>query len=65
MTTYEWISLIGVLICGFWVLTQKLGRIENILVSKVGYKECSEKREKCPCIKELESLKNKIERNEK
>ena len=62
VTTYEWVTLITVLIGGFWVLAQKLNKIEVALVSKVGYKECSDKREKCPCVKEIEHIKERMEK---
>lgn len=63
MTTFEWVSLIFVLLGGFWTLTQKLAKIEAALVGKVGYKECSEKRDNCPCVKELEEIiKERMER---
>ena len=61
MTTYEWLSLIGVLIGGFWLLTQKLTRIELALQGKVSYEVCSEKRDKCPCVKEMEKIKTQLE----
>ncbi len=60
MTTFEWVTLIGVLICGFWALTQKLSKIETALVSKVDYAHCHEKREKCPCVRELAKLKERM-----
>lgn len=60
MTTFEWISLIGILLGGFWVLTSKLTAIEKALVGKVSYKDCSEKRSKCPCVRELEELKERL-----
>lgn len=62
MTTYEWITLMCVLLGGFWALTQKLNQIEKALVGKVGYKECSEKRDRCPCVRELHELKERIEK---
>lgn len=62
MTTYEWVTLITVIVGGFWVLSQKLSRIEVAMASKVGFKECSEKRDKCPCVKELEQIKERIEK---
>ncbi len=62
MSNFEWLSLIFVLLGGFWTLTQKLSKIETALVGKVGYKECSEKRDSCPCVKELEELKERMER---
>lgn len=60
MSTYEWASMIGVIAGGFWVLSQKLSRIEVALAGKVSYADCSEKREKCPCVKEMEELKKKV-----
>ena len=62
MTTFEWISLIGVLLTGFWVLAQKLNAIEKALVGKVSYHDCSEKRDKCPCVRELHELRERIEK---
>ena len=61
MTTYEWICLIGVLLGGFWVLTSKLSAIEKALVGKVGFKECDARRDKCPCVQEVERLKKRME----
>ena len=60
MTTFEWISLIGILLGGFWVLASKLSAIEKALVSKVSYKDCSDKRDRCPCVRELEELKDRL-----
>jgi len=62
MTTFEWISLIGILLGGFWVLTSKLTAIEKALVGKVSYKDCSEKRDRCPCVRELEELRERMEK---
>lgn len=60
MSTYEWVTLITVIVGGFWSLFQKLNRIEVALAGKVGYKDCSEKREKCPCVREMEEIKRRI-----
>ena len=60
MTTFDWISLIGVLLGGFWVLAQKLNAIEKALVGKVSYHDCSEKRDRCPCVRELKTLKERM-----
>ena len=62
MSTYEWVTLITVIVGGFWVLSQKLSRIEVALASKVGYKDCAEKRDKCPCVRELEHIKERMEK---
>jgi len=62
VTTYEWVTLISVIIGGFWVLSQSLRRIEVALAGKVDYKTCAEKRDKCPCVKELEHLKERMEK---
>lgn len=62
MTTFEWISLIGILLSGFWVLASKLTAIEKALVGKVSYKDCSEKRDQCPCVREVEKLKERLEK---
>ena len=62
MTTYEWVATMLVILGGFWVLAEKLNRIQVALEGKVGYKECHEKREKCPCVRDIEQIKEKIER---
>ena len=62
MTTYEWITLICVLLGGFWQISQKLNKIETALVGKVSYEDCSKKRDKCPCVRELHELKERIEK---
>ena len=60
MTTYEWLCLIGVLLGGFWILAQKLNAIEKALVGKVSYHDCSEKRDKCPCVQEWRKFKEGV-----
>ena len=62
MTTYEWASMVAVIVGGFWVLAGNLNRIEVALEGKVGYRECSEKREKCPCVREIENIKERMEK---
>lgn len=52
MSTFEWLSLIGVLGAGFWTLSTKLSKIETALHDRVSYEDCSVKREKCPCVQE-------------
>lgn len=53
MTTYEWLTLIGVLLAGFWTIATKLSSIEKALMNKVSYEDCSHKRDTCPCMQEL------------
>ena len=43
-----------------WFLAMKLGKIETQIVKAVTHEQCSEKREKCPCVKDMESIKNKL-----
>jgi hypothetical protein len=62
MTTYEWLGLIVVLIGGFWKLSNKLTKIEVALSGKVGFEDCSERQDKCPCHKKVEELKKLIEK---
>lgn len=61
MTTYEWLSLIGVLIGGFWLLTNRLTRIELAVQGKVSYDVCSSKRDNCPCVRDIEKIKEQME----
>ena len=61
MSNYEWISIIVVLIGGFWALGQKLTKIELAVQGKVSYDDCSKKRDKCPCVRDIEKLKEKLE----
>lgn len=62
MSTFEWISLIGVLISGFWLLANKLTKIETTLVGKVSYEDCSRKREHCPCVREMNQIKEEMKK---
>lgn len=62
MSTYEWASILAVIVGGFWVLAEKLNKIQVALEGKVGYKECHEKREKCPCVRDIEQIKERMEK---
>ena len=62
MTNYEWVSIIVVLLGGFWVLNNRLSSIENTLVGKVSFKACDERREKCPCVKDIEEIKEELKK---
>lgn len=60
MTTHEWIMLIIVLLGGFWTLNRQLSKIEVALSDKVGHKDCYDKRSKCPCHKEIDELRSRV-----
>ncbi len=62
MTTYEWLSLICVLIGGFYMLNNRLSSIEAALVGKVGYHACDERREKCPCVEDIKEIKEELKK---
>lgn len=62
MTTYQWLSIILVLLGGMWKMNQTLTKIEIALSGKVGYGDCSDRQEKCPCHKEIERIKKDIEK---
>ena len=53
--------LILVLLGGFWTLNRQLAKIEIALSGKVGYGDCSERQEKCPCHKEVCEIKARID----
>ena len=62
MSTFEWISLIGILLTGFAALYRQLTKIEVALVGKVDYDECNQRRRECPCVREMDKIKEKIEK---
>ena len=62
MTTHEWACLILVLLGGFWRLNRSLTKIEVALSGKVGFKDCADRQEKCPCRKALEEIQERMER---
>lgn len=61
MTTYEWVMLLVVLLGGFWTLNRSLTKIEIALSGKVGYNDCEDRQDKCPCHAALAELKKKME----
>jgi hypothetical protein len=68
MTTFEWISLILVLLGGFGTLYRQLTKIEVSIAGKVGYRECHEKRDSCPCwgkVEKMEEMINELHPHEK
>ena len=62
MTNYEWITLIAVLIGGFWHMGRLLAKIEVALSGKVSYRDCAEQQEKCPCRKRVDELEERVEK---
>ena len=60
MTTYEWLTIIVVLIGGFWTLNRTLTKIEVSIKDKVGYDVCSRNRKSCPLAVQIKELENKI-----
>jgi len=62
MSNFEWLSLIGVLLGGFWVLASKLSAIEKSLVGKVGFNDCDKRRENCPCFKDIERIEKQLKK---
>ena len=61
MSTYEWVTLIVVLLGGFWTLNRQLTKIEIALSGKVSYADCSDRREKCHCLTELGKIKARMD----
>ena len=62
MTTYQWLSIVLVLLGGMWKMNQTLTEIKIALSGKVSYGDCSDRQEKCPCHKEIERIKKDIEK---
>ena len=60
MTTYEWLTIIGVLIGGFWTLNRTMTKIEVSIKDKVGYDVCSKNRKGCPLAEQIKKLEDKI-----
>ena len=62
MTTYEWISLLAVIIGGFWTLNRQLTKIELAVKEKVSYDFCSSRQEKCPCHEQIREILENFEK---
>ena len=62
MTTYEWLTIIAVLLGGFVTLYRQLIKIEVGLSGKVSYGNCEERQEKCPCHKALKEIQKEMDR---
>ena len=60
MTNFEWVSLIIVLLGGFWTLNRALTKIEVALSCKVSYGDCADKQNKCPCHNEIKEIQEDI-----
>lgn len=60
MTTFQWVSIILVIVGGLWKLNRTLSKIEVALTNKVSFADCNERQEKCPCRKEIEEIKADI-----
>ena len=65
MTTFEWISLLGVLIMGFWTLNRQLTSIEVTMKGKVSYDYCSDRQAKCPCHEQIKHIEDLYVKNKK
>lgn len=54
------IAFLGVLLaCFSWVFKQ-LNDITRLLSQSVTHEQCSEKRDKCPCVKDITDIKNEL-----
>jgi hypothetical protein len=62
MTTYQWLSILVILAGGIWKLNRTLTKIEIALSGKVGFDDCRDRQQECPCHKEIEKLQKKMER---
>lgn len=60
MTTFQWVSIILVIVGGLWKLNRTLSNIEISLNKKVSFSDCEERQERCPCRKEIEEIKSDI-----
>lgn len=60
MNMPELIALIGTLLAGFAWISGKLERINTSIAQTVTHDQCSQKREKCPCVKEIHDIKQQI-----
>ena len=62
MTTYEWLTLIVVLLGGFWKVCRQLTKIEVALDGKVGYRDCENRQERCPLHGAFKELKERVDK---
>lgn len=62
MNTFELLCIVLTIFGGFWMLCQKLTKIEVAITKKVGYGECMERQASCPCHKKIEEIKTEIDK---
>lgn len=62
MTTYQWLSIVIVLLGGMWRMNQTLTEIKVALSGKVSYGDCSDRQENCPCREEIKKLQKEMEK---
>lgn len=63
MRYFELICTLFTILAGFWKLCRTLNKIELAINNKVGYRECKERQESCPCRKDIEQIKRDIDEN--
>lgn len=57
MGTGEWLSLLGILLAGFGFVIKLLWKIVTGLEHAVTHDQCARKRDKCPCIRDIDALR--------
>lgn len=65
MSTHEWITLIVVILGGFWTLSRNLTKIEVAITKKVGFDDCSKRQKDCPLAEQFRELKEELTESRK
>lgn len=65
MSTHEWITLIVVILGGFWKLNRTLTKIEVAITRKVGFEDCSKRQKDCPLYERVKEIQEKLNENRK
>ena len=63
MRFFEVVATLFSILGGFWMLCQKLTRIEIAITKKVGYSDCRVRQENCRCHKDIEDVWAEINEN--
>ena len=63
MRIFELLTIGVSILAGFWMLCQKLTKIEIAITKKVGYGECRERQADCRCHKDIEEVWAEINEN--
>jgi hypothetical protein len=55
------LTILATVVGGFVWLSGKLEKINVSIANTVTHTQCSDRRDKCPCVKDIEEIKEKME----